>query len=864
MSAVPNRIRVLHVDDEPMFAETAAEFLERADDRLTVETVTSAEAGLDRLAEDLDCIVCDYDMPGQDGIEFLQALRAEYPDLPFILFTGKGSEEIASEAVSAGVTDYLQKTTGTDQYELLANRITNTVAQRQAETAARQQRDRLQLLFENFPEPTVAYTYRDGEPHVTQVNQAFTEVFGFDADAAVGEPIDDLVVPADRAAEADRIDAQVRAGHTIDEVLERQAQDGRRDFWFRNLQLPDDAAIDGYAFYIDVTERRERERQLERQNELFRKAQDIANVGAWEYDVESETLSWTEEVYEIHDLPSDIDPELEGAIEFYHPDDREQLRSAFERALEAGTAYDLELRLLTAEDEERWVRTRGDPTVDDGSTVLIRGTIQDITEQQASAERIQALADSFPDLAFIIDETGRYVENLGGRIGGAVALAGSPPTAGDRLHDDMPADQADTLLEVVERTLETGETQSVEYQLEGEAGSRWFEGRAAPLATRVDGQRAVTWVAREVTDRKERERVLRELHAIATELPTYESTVQICERTVEAAESVLEFDNCLVCLADGDVLRVMALSDEFPAEDFGSLSMEDSLAGQTYRTGESYNVGDAVNHPIANPQGPYASGLSVPIGEHGVCQMIAEAEDAFEDQDLELAELLVSHTEQALDRLTREADLREQNRRLDEFASVVSHDLRNPLNVAEMALELVAEDCESSHLEQADRAIDRSLALIEDLLAVARDTEPVQELTSVFLADLTAESLETIETAAATVEIETSQELLADPSRLQQLLGNLIRNAVDHGGESVTITIGDLADGFYVADDGPGIPEGARDLVVQSGYSTGGEGIGFGLYIVQDIADAHGWDLRFTESDAGGARCEITGVGLAD
>ncbi|MFB6361241.1 MAG: PAS domain-containing protein [Halobacteriales archaeon] len=864
MSAVPNRIRVLHVDDEPMFAETAAEFLERADERLTVETVESAEAGLDRLAEDLDCIVSDYDMPGQDGIEFLEAVRAAFPDLPFILFTGKGSEEIASEAVSAGVTDYLQKTTGTEQYELLANRITNTVAQRQAQTEARRQRDRLQLLFENFPEPTVAYTYRDGEPHVAQVNQAFSEVFGFDAESAVGEPIDDLVVPADRAAEADRIDEQVRAGHTVDEVLERQARDGRRDFWFRNLQLPDDAAIDGYAFYIDVTEPYERERQLERQNELFRKAQDIADVGAWEYDVATETLTWTDEVYEIHDLSADFDPEPEAAIEFYHPDDRELLRAAFERALERGTAYDLKLRLLTAADEERWVRTRGDPTVEDGTTVLIRGTIQDITEQMASAERIQALADSFPDLAFIIDETGQYVENLSGRIDGEVSLAGSPPTAGDRLHDDLPADRADALLEVVERTLETGEIQTIEYQLEGEAGPRWFEGRAAPLATRVGSRRAVIWVAREVTDRTERERVLRELHGIATELPTYQSTVQICERTVEAAESVLQFDNCLVCLADGDVLRVVALSDEFPAQDFSTLSIEDSLAGQTYRTGESYNVGDAVNHSVANPQGPYASGISVPIGDHGVCQMISEAEDAFDDQDLELAELLVAHTEQALDRLTREADLREQNKRLDEFASVVSHDLRNPLNVAEMALELAAEDCENPHLKQADSAIERSLTLVEDLLAVARETQPVQELTSVSLGDLTEECLETVETAAATVEIETNQVVRADASRLQQLLENLIRNAVDHGGEAVTVTIGDLEDGFYVADDGPGIPEGVRDHVVQPGYSTSGEGIGFGLYIVQDIAEAHGWDVRLTESDAGGAQCEVTGVELAD
>jgi len=106
----PGAIRLLHVDDEADFAETAGAFLEREDGRITVETAEDADVALSRLAETaVDCVVSDFDMPGRNGIEFLRVVRAEYPDLPFILFTGKGSEEVASEAISAGVTDYLQK-----------------------------------------------------------------------------------------------------------------------------------------------------------------------------------------------------------------------------------------------------------------------------------------------------------------------------------------------------------------------------------------------------------------------------------------------------------------------------------------------------------------------------------------------------------------------------------------------------------------------------------------------------------------------------------------------------------------------------------------------------------------------------------
>ncbi|MFB6253055.1 MAG: response regulator, partial [Halobacteriaceae archaeon] len=112
-------IRVLHIDDEPDFASMVATFLEREHEALTVETATNASEGLDKLAEtEIDCVVSDYDMPGANGIELLEIVRENYPDLPFILFTGKGSEEVASDAIVAGVTDYLQKGSGSENYEL--------------------------------------------------------------------------------------------------------------------------------------------------------------------------------------------------------------------------------------------------------------------------------------------------------------------------------------------------------------------------------------------------------------------------------------------------------------------------------------------------------------------------------------------------------------------------------------------------------------------------------------------------------------------------------------------------------------------------------------------------------------------------
>ena len=115
MTGTADPIRVLHVDDEPGVTDRAQTFLERADERITVRTAASAEEGWETLSDTpVDCVVSEYDMGGTNGLDFLERVREAYPELPFILYTGKGSEEVASEAISKGVTDYLQKERGTN------------------------------------------------------------------------------------------------------------------------------------------------------------------------------------------------------------------------------------------------------------------------------------------------------------------------------------------------------------------------------------------------------------------------------------------------------------------------------------------------------------------------------------------------------------------------------------------------------------------------------------------------------------------------------------------------------------------------------------------------------------------------------
>jgi PAS domain S-box-containing protein len=210
----------------------------------------------------------------------------------------------------------------------------------------------------------------------------------------------------------------------------------------------------------------------------------------------------------------------------------------------------------------------------------------------------------------------------------------------------------------------------------------------------------------------------------------------------------------------------------------------------------------------------------------------------------------------------RSTQLRRQNERLEEFAHLVSHDLRNPIEVIDGHLQLLREtdEDESAHYEQILQSLDRMEHIIDDMLTMAKQGQTVTEPKEIALADLCERSWNHVTTKQAALHAETDKRLLADPGRLGHVFENLFRNAIEHGGTDVTITVGDVDSGFYVADDGSGIPEDERDDIFEKGFTTRADGTGFGLAIVRTAIEAHGWEIDVTESADGGARFEITGV----
>lgn len=186
ISDVGGSVKILHIDDKSDFADLVSTFLQREREQFEVITETDPQEGLETAIEgEIDCVVCDYDMPELTGLDVLEEVRKEHPNLPFVLFTGKGNEEIASEAITAGVTEYLQKGGGTDQYKVLANRIEQAVARHRAERQVERGFHAIETALGG-----ISLLNHNGE--FIYVNEAYADITGYERSELIGEHFETL------------------------------------------------------------------------------------------------------------------------------------------------------------------------------------------------------------------------------------------------------------------------------------------------------------------------------------------------------------------------------------------------------------------------------------------------------------------------------------------------------------------------------------------------------------------------------------------------------------------------------------------------------------------------------------------------
>ncbi|NLV09289.1 sensor histidine kinase [Halomicrobium sp. HM KBTZ05] len=236
------------------------------------------------------------------------------------------------------------------------------------------------------------------------------------------------------------------------------------------------------------------------------------------------------------------------------------------------------------------------------------------------------------------------------------------------------------------------------------------------------------------------------------------------------------------------------------------------------------------------------------------------------DPTAALADHVDTLADGSLETVDEQGELRRQSERLDTLTSSISHDLQTPIQLAITQLELYRETGDETHLDRLADAHERMQRLIDDLLTLARQGDTVDEPQRVSLASVCEDAWRGIDTGGARLRVRADATLTTTPGRLDRLLSNLFVNAVDHATDDVTVTVGLLpdGDGFYVADDGDGIGPADRDRIFERGYTTSDEGTGFGLAIVAEIVDAHGWSIAVTDQQSAGepsgTRFEVSGI----
>ena len=992
---------VLLVDDDSGLVDTAAAFVERANEALTTTTATNPEAALDRFEEgDIDCIVSDYNMPEMDGLALFEAVSERDGETPFILFTGKGSEEVAGEAISLGVTDYLQKETGTEQYEVLANRIENAVEAQRAEqrldryrmmvetvddalytvdsegrftsvndsfvnltgydrtelvgsdvsilkgeatverfeeevremlrgdrdetyiefdlqTAAgdtipcedhmalrtdegeyagvagvirgvsarerrerdlERERERFITLFENIPDPAVCVDASAEAGTIRAVNEAFEDTFGYAEETVVDGTLNEFIVPPERTDEAERIDRAILDGEQVIRELDRRTADGdRRDFLFRTAMI-DEESSEVFGIYTDITEQRERERELER----YETAIEAAPVSVFVLDADG-TIVWCNDraaasvghtataligepfvsLVEEGTVPEEGVADYEAVL-------RDLLSSETDR-----TAGEYELTVTPPGESERTLRVQVSPLPYDEE---FRGAVlvsEDVTERkrrerdlERERERFATLFENIPDPSVLVELDGdeSVVESINEAFEDTFGYA-AEAAVGESLNDLIVPPAAMEEATALDRAAMDGE------RIVAEVTRRTADGERREFLfsnATIDGDADVAFgVYTDITEQKRREQVLVDLHDRTRAMMATEDPDAVASIAVETAESVLEFPLCGLWLADDETEHLVpaatteaanATVNTIPTYEPGN-----SLSWDAFADGETRIYEDVHKVDAYDSGSPLRSEMILPLGEFGVMNVGSTTVGGFDDTDEALAHLLATNAEAALERAEREQEraaqkrlLERQNERLEEFASVVSHDLRNPLTVASGRLDLLAEDCDSPHVQLIDEALARMDELIEECLTFARQGQVVIDPSRVDLDHCVERAWQTVDTGDANLRVGDLGSVEADDERLRTLFENLFRNAIEHG-DATTVRVGPLDDrtGFYVADDGSGIPDGERDAVFDRGYSTNEDGTGLGLAIVHTLADAHGWDIDLAEATPG-ARFEVT------
>ncbi|WP_276279086.1 PAS domain-containing protein [Halorussus caseinilyticus] len=749
----------------------------------------------------------------------------------FVPVRDDGGEVFAALGMSQNVTDHREN-------------------QRKLEESER----RYRTLAENFPNGIVTLFDHDLE-YTLAAGQAFDE-FPVEPEDVEGKSFRE--VWGDEAA--DTLEPAFEA--TLDgEQRSVEVEYAGRDWLVHAVPITDERGdvFAGMTMAQDITERKEHEQYLRDAKSQLEAATEAGAVGTWEWHIREDefvTGASFAQVFGVSPEAARDGVSLDRFVSAVHEDDRERVERKIAEAVDSGGEYTEEYRVWNDDGELRWVVARGHVECDeDGNPVKFPGALADITERKRAEreleehrKQLETLFEVLPVGVLVADRDGRLVEaNEAARdIWGEELFDAESVTDYDRFRGWW----ADTGEPVgpeewtLARVLDGEEvTEPDIYEIETASGERrtvMVHGMPVRDST-GEVTRAVATIT-DITDRREYQRQLEEserrYRTLAENFPN---------GAVGAYDTDLRYTLTQgAALGNGlpgrEALEGNTVSEVFPPDTAAEL---ESLFGGAVEDGETDSITIDFGGrtwqlwaaPLRDASGDIFGGLSF-------TQDITEQVDR----------------EQKLEETV--AKLEESNERLESFASMLAHELRNPVTIGQIYAQQLSDESDPEAVGYVTEAFDRIENMIDVMLILTRGREAVGENSSLSLSAVARDAWGGVDAPDARLEVEVDAVVEADETYVRHLFRNLFENAVQHGGCDVAVRVGELPGGFYVADDGCGIPADDRNAVFEAGFTTAASegGTGLGLAFVGELAEVYDWSYRVVESDGGGARFEFRNV----
>jgi PAS domain S-box-containing protein len=647
---------VLYVDDEPGLLEISKLFLEE-DGQFIVDTITSASAALTLMDTKIyDAIISDYQMPGMDGIEFLKKVRSSGNTIPFILFTGRGREEIVIQALNEGADSYLQKGgEPVSQFAELAHQIVHAVKRKRAENELKVSEEKYRRIVETAEEG-IWQTDENQIPKTTYVNRRMAEMLGYTPEEMTGRDLTSFMVAEDipdlnyRREER----TQGKSGRNERRLV---TKDGKiRWMWASTTPLmdPNGTFLGAFTMYSDITERKTAEDEIARRNEDLHAAYEQLTATEEELRQNYDELAKSQEL--IKESEKKYRNVVEDQTEFisrFLPDgthifvneaycryfglkrddiighrfrpripveDRERVKKFFTSLNQDHPIDIIENRIIMPDGALRWQWWSDRAIFDSSGTVTEYQAVgRDITEEkiteialQESEQRNAAMIAALPDILFVLDRDGTYLDF---QAADNNLLSVSPDRIlGKNIIDaGFDADTTKTLHLAISTAIETGIPQKIEYKLVVPAGNSWFEARLVRL-----GADRVLGIVRDITERKQTEDELlkksEELKVQFDALASIENITRLSEERLIMAQNIgltgcWEFDLTTDKIwGSAEGLRIFGfppVAGDFSIEDIEACIPERQRVHQALldliTMGNEYNMEYAINPADGSP-----------------------------------------------------------------------------------------------------------------------------------------------------------------------------------------------------------------------------------------------------------------------